>query len=307
MRELEGRVAIVTGAGRGIGREHALLLARRGASVVVNDLGCEMDGTGVDPGPASSVAAEITAAGGRAVAQHGDVADPDHAQAVVDTAIGEFGRLDIVINNAGVLTPGTFADTKRDQFTRVLGVHLHGTAWICLAAWPHLRQAQHPRIVNTNSSAMFGIADNSSYAAAKGGIFGLTRALALEGTADGVKVNCLAPAAWTRMAVASAGSDLMTPEAWAAAEAAMPPRANAAVAAFLAHETCDLTGEVLSYSGGRLARWVLTETEGIMVSPDLTPEAVAYGLDEVLALNDQHRFTSTEQLFGYTQAKLMNG
>jgi len=145
---------------------------------------------------------------------------------------------------------------------------------------------------------------NSYYGAAKGGIFGLTRNLALEGAEFGIRANCIAPAGWTRMAIESAGDDLLTPEMWEFAEHAMPPAVDAGVVGFLAHESCQLTGEVLSYSGGRLARWVLSETEGIEVGDELTPEDVADHLEAITSIETLHQFKSAPEQVAYTQEKL---
>jgi len=301
----EGRVAIVTGAGRGMGREHALLLARRGASIVVNDAGVDMDGSGSSEDPARSVVDEIRRAGGNAVANFDDVREPKTGDVLVTQALDTFGRLDIVINNAGILRASAFAEQSDDDLTHTVEVHLYGTARVARAAWPHLTAAGYGRIVNTTSSGTFGIADNSSYAAAKAAIFGLTRTLALEGEEPGIAVNCIAPAGWTRMAIASAADDLMTPEMWEFAEQAMPPQADAAVVAYLAHESCPLTGEVLSYSGGRLARWVLSETEGIEVGADLTPEQVMANLERIMDNSTSHLFRSADELVQYSQQKML--
>ena len=178
----DGRVAIVTGAGRGVGRSHAALLAAKGAKVVVADHGGGLDGLGSSAGPAAAVVAEIAAAGGTAVACYASVAEEDSAQTIVETALEAFGRVDIVINNAGIHDPGLFADLSAEQFRRMLDVHYFGTLNVTKAAWPHLVAAGYGRIVNTVSEAMLGgITQLSSYGAAKGAVFGLTRNLATEG------------------------------------------------------------------------------------------------------------------------------
>jgi NAD(P)-dependent dehydrogenase (short-subunit alcohol dehydrogenase family) len=168
MNELrfDGRVAIVTGAGRGLGRAYALLLAERGASVVVNDLGASLSGTGTDAEPAQAVAAEILAAGGVAIADGNDVSSPSTAQALVDAAIEQFGRVDILINNAGVISWADFPETDDDNFGRHLAVHLGGSFLMTRAAWPHLVKQSYGRVVMTTSSGVFGLPNNTSYAAA---------------------------------------------------------------------------------------------------------------------------------------------
>src|ERR1043166_5170209 len=188
----EGRVAIITGAGGGLGREHALLLASRGAQVVVNDLGGAVDGTGSSAGPAQKVVEEIEALGGAAVADTNSVASPDGADAMVKTALDAFGRVDIVINNAGILRDKSFANMTQDLWDAVIAVHLTGACNVPGAAWPHLREQSYGRIVSTSSAAgIFGNFGQTNYGAAKMGIVGLTRVLAVEGAKNNIKVNAI--------------------------------------------------------------------------------------------------------------------
>ena len=196
----DGRVAVVTGAGRGIGRAHALLLADRGASVVVNDLGGSMDGVGEDPGPAAAVAAEIVAAGGAAIADSSDVATTAGSQALVEAAVERFGRVDIVVNNAGIIRWAGFPEADLDNLERHLAVHVAGSFNTTRAAWPHMVEQGYGRVVMTTSAGLFGLPDNLSYATAKGAVIGLTRSLTTAGAAHGIKINLIAPAAMTRMA-----------------------------------------------------------------------------------------------------------
>ena len=201
----DGRVVIVTGAGRGIGRRHALLLAAKGARVVVADYGVGIDGGGSTPEPAEDVVKEIKDAGGEAVAHYASVADELGAKAIVDTAIDAFGRLDIVINNAGIHDPALFDAASVEQFQKMFGVHFFGSLFVSRAAWPHFVEAGYGRIVNTVSEAMLGgIPELTSYGSAKGAVFGLTRNLATEGSAHGIRVNALAPRAYTRMSASHA-------------------------------------------------------------------------------------------------------
>lgn len=196
----DGRVAIVTGAGGqepSLGRSHAKLLAQRGAKVVVNDLGVGPDGRNILRANAEQVADEICTAGGEAVADLHSVADEDGARRVVQTALDVWGRVDILVNNAGVCFMAHFDEISDADIRNVIDVHLMGTVWMCRAAWPHMRDAGYGRIVNTTSGAMFGLENLSIYGAAKGGIFGLTRGLAVEGAPLGIKVNALGPAANT--------------------------------------------------------------------------------------------------------------
>jgi NAD(P)-dependent dehydrogenase (short-subunit alcohol dehydrogenase family) len=259
----DGRVAVITGAGRGIGRTHALLLASRGARVVVADNGCRIDGSDASTQPADDVVREIRATGGHAVATYASVADEMGAASIVATALDAFGRLDIVINNAGIFAPGPFESLTAEQFRAMIDVHYFGTLFVTKAAWPHLVAAGYGRIVNTTSESMLGIPRLSSYAAAKGAIFAFSRNAAVEGADHGIKVNCLAPRAATRMADAHSGSFDQPSEVIEQLKAAMPPEINAPAAAYLAHESCPLNGEVLCVTPGRVARFAVVLTQGL--------------------------------------------
>ncbi len=245
----EGRVAVVTGAGRGIGRAHALLLADRGARVVVNDLGGSMAGDGADPGPAAAVAAEIAGAGGVAIADGNDVAAPAGAQALVDRAVGEFGRVDVLINNAGIIRWAGLPEADADNLARHLAVHVGGSFNTTRAAWPHMVAQQYGRIVMTTSAGLFGLPQNLSYATAKGAVIGLTRSLNTAAGAHGIKVNLIAPAAVTRMAGGATTTQ-------------MSPDLVAPMVAFLAHEDCPVSGEIYAAGAGRFARIFIASTEG---------------------------------------------
>ena len=201
MGKLDGKVALVTGAGGGLGRAHALLLAEEGAAVVVNDLGGTRDGSGEGHVMADQVAAEIKAAGGRAVADYGSVTDETAARQMVQAAVDEFGQIDICINNAGILRDKSFKNMTHEMWDIVVDVHLRGTYLVAKAAWDQMvAQGSGGRIINTSStSGLIGNFGQTNYAAAKAGIAGLTRVLALEGMKYGITVNTLAPAAWSRM------------------------------------------------------------------------------------------------------------
>lgn len=275
----DGQVVIVTGAGRGIGRGHALLLAARGAAVVVNDAGVSTDGMGGATGPADDVVAEITAAGGQAVASTGSVASEEGAREIIATAIARFGRIDAVINNAGIYAGARIDSFDADVFRRHLEVHVLGSALVLREAWPHL-VATRGRVVNTMSASIFGMSEYTAYISAKGGILGLTRALAVEARPAGIKVNCVAPAAATRMMFDSMPG--ISDEAAAHFRGLMPPEAIAPVAAYLAHADCAISGECLAVGGGRVTRYLIGETPGI-VRPALSPEIVR---DELAAIMD---------------------
>ncbi|MGH9090077.1 MAG: SDR family NAD(P)-dependent oxidoreductase [Acidimicrobiales bacterium] len=256
----EGRVAVVTGAGRGIGRAYAVLLAARGASVVVNDLGGSIGGDGADPGPASAVAGEIADAGGTALADGHDVATVEGAEALVEAAVRRFGRLDALVNNAGIVRWAGFPEADAGNLAAHLAVHLGGSFHTSRAAWPHMVAQGYGRIVMTTSTGVFGLPDNTSYAAAKGGVIGLARSLATAGRRHGIKVNCVAPAALTRMAGGPGTQE--EPAADDPRAAVMAPDLVAPLVGVLAHETCPVTGEIYAAGAGRFARIVLACTEG---------------------------------------------
>ena len=255
MHSFEGRVAVVTGAGRGIGRAYALLLASRGARVVVNDLGGSMQGVGVDGAVASTVAAEIEAAGGSALADEHDVASPDGAQALIDAALERFGRLDILINNAGIIRWAGLPDVDAENLERHLAVHVLGSFNTTRAAWPHMVEQGYGRIVMTTSSGVFGLPKNLSYATAKGGVIGLTRSIATMSEAHGIKVNLIAPAALTRMAGPGADDGRQPRRPWRRARwrrwwPSSPTR------------TCPVNGEIYAAGAGRFARIFIASTPG---------------------------------------------
>ena len=196
----DGKVAIITGAGGGLGREHALEFARRGARVVVNDLGGSVDGTGNSTGPAADVVAEIEALGGEAVADGNSVATPEGGEAIVQTAIDNFGRIDIVVNNAGILRDKTFHNMTDELLTPVVDVHLKGAFYVTKPAWVHFREQGYGRVINTSSnSGLLGNFGQTNYAAAKMGLVGFTRVLAAEGAKYNINANAIAPVARTRM------------------------------------------------------------------------------------------------------------
>jgi NAD(P)-dependent dehydrogenase (short-subunit alcohol dehydrogenase family) len=198
--DFDGRVAVVTGAGRGIGRGYALLLGRRGAKVVVNDLGGSTKGTGHDPGPAQDVADQIIKAGGTAIADSSDVSSVEGGQRVVEAAVNEFGRVDVVVNNAGNVIYGAMPEIDVSVLEAILAVHVRGTFNVTKAAWPHMVAQNYGRVVLTGSTGMFGMYDNLSYATAKAGMIGLAQALTVNAGDHDIKVNVIAPNAWTRMA-----------------------------------------------------------------------------------------------------------
>jgi len=264
----DGDVAIVTGAGRGLGRCHALELARRGARVVVNDLGGDSD-------PAAQVVEEIRAAGGMAVANHDNVTTAEGGERIVQEALDEYGSLAIVVNNAGILRDKAFHNLTPDLIEAVLLVHLTGAFNVTIPAWRHLRAAAYGRIVNTTSaSGLFGNFGQANYGAAKAGLVGLTRSLAVEGRKVGVSVNAISPMASTRMTQDLLGEngELLAPEQ-------VSP-----VVAYLCHRDCRINGQILSVGGGHVSAVVTSVTRGV-TERDLTAESVRDRLDEIFNLD----------------------
>ncbi len=270
----DGRVAVVTGAGRGIGRGYALLLAERGASVVVNDLGGSIGGSGSDARPATAVAAEIEGAGGTAISDTSDVSSPAGAQALVDAAVSRFGRIDVLVNNAGIVRWAGFPEADDENLSRHWAVHVGGSFHATRAAWPHMAGQGYGRIVMTTSAGMFGLPNNISYATAKAGVVGLARSLATSGAGCGIKVNLVAPAAMTRMAGRPADGDVAAADA--NADGPMAPHLVAPLVAFLAHEDCPVSGEMYAAGAGRFARMFIACAPGhVETAPDPTMEDVA--------------------------------
>jgi NAD(P)-dependent dehydrogenase (short-subunit alcohol dehydrogenase family) len=278
----DGKVAIVTGAGGGLGREHARLLARRGALVVVNDLGGAVDGSGGSATPAEQVVAEITAAGGEAVADANSVATPEGGEAIVQTALDAFGRIDIVVNNAGILRDKAFHNMTDDLVQPVLDVHLRGAFNVTRPAWGRMREQGYGRVVNTASSAgILGNFGQASYGAAKMGLVGLTQVLAIEGAKYNIKANAISPIARTRM----------TEEVLGNLVEFVDPATVSPVVAWLVHEECPVSGNIYSVGGGRVARFFVGLTPGFL-DKDLTPEAVRDHFDEI---NDPEGYVILDQ------------
>ena len=271
--DFDGRVAVVTGAGGGLGRSHALLLASRGAKVVVNDLGGSRDGSGASASMADAVVDEIRAGGGEAVANHDSVATWEGGEAIVAAALEAFGRIDVVVNNAGILRDVSFAKLAEPELDLVLKVHLYGGFHVARAAWPHLKEQGYGRIVSTTSgSGLYGNFGQTNYAAAKLGLVGLTRSLAIEGAKYGITANAIAPVAASRMT-----EDVMPPQLLER----LQPEHVSPVVAWLASEACTDTGRIYSVGGGYLARVAIVEGEGVTFDGVATPEDVAARWEDV--------------------------
>ncbi|WP_077086876.1 SDR family NAD(P)-dependent oxidoreductase [Mycobacterium rhizamassiliense] len=267
----DDRVAVVTGAGRGLGRAYARLLASRGAKVVVNDAGGALDGEGADAGPAEQVVDEITAAGGEAVACSASVGTPEGGNAIIATALEHYGRIDVLVHNAGNVRRGSLKEMSYEDFDAVLDVHLRGAFHVVRPAFPLMCEAGYGRIVLTSSiGGLYGNHNVANYAAAKAGVIGLSNVAALEGAAEGVQCNVIVPAAVTRMAE---GIDT----------SAYPPMGSelvAPVVGWLAHESCSVNGELFIALAGRVARAVIAESPGVCRSA-WTIEDVGRHLDAI--------------------------
>ena len=286
----DNRVAIVTGAGNGLGRAHALLLASRGAKVVVNDPGGAVDGKGGGQAAADKVVDEIKAAGGQAVANYDSVADAASAANIVKTAVDSFGTVDIVVDNAGVLRDKTFHNMTTEDFDFVVKVHFLGTAYVTHAAWPILRAKAYGRVVVTSSnSGIYGNFGQANYAGAKLAVVGFMNALRLEGQKYNVLVNALAPVAGTRMT-----ESLMTPEILEK----LKPEYVSPMVAYLCSEQCQRSGEIWSAGAGNFARIEYREAEGVRIAGRApTPEDVAANIDRIADVSASRVFrTSGEEV-----------
>jgi NAD(P)-dependent dehydrogenase (short-subunit alcohol dehydrogenase family) len=275
MNELrfDDRVAIVTGAGRGLGRAHARLLASRGALVLVNDSGAAVDGENPDPSIAEAVAAEIRADGGVAVADGNSVSTAAGGEAIVAHALDEFGRLDIVVNNAGILQDKAFHNMTPEMFDAVVAVHLGGTFYVTKPAYVHMREQRYGRIVVTTSGAgTYGNFGQTNYSSAKMAVIGFARTVSTEGARYNIKANVISPAALSRMT-----ESLMSESA----ARALPPHLVSPAVAWLCHEDCPVAGEIIAASAGRVARVFIGETPGF-AKLDLTIEDVAEHFDEIM-------------------------
>lgn len=296
----DGKVAIVTGAGNGLGRHHALLLASRGARVVVNDLGGSVTGDGADTGPAEAVAREIRDQGGDAVADTHSVATREGGEAIVRTALKTYGQLDILVNNAGIVRDVAFGAMTPGDLDPMIDVHLKGAFHVTGPAWRVMREEGYGRVVNTASAAdILGSTHKSHYGAAKTGGIGFTRVLAIEGAEHNIRVNAIAPIAATRMLTATmAGADgdtdrQLNPASMAmmhAVTSKLAPALVAPVVAFLAQEDCPVTGEIYTAGAGVVVRFFIGRTKGYY-HPALSVEDVR---DHLAEIRDEAGYTTPE-------------
>jgi NAD(P)-dependent dehydrogenase (short-subunit alcohol dehydrogenase family) len=278
---VQDRVIVVTGAGGGLGREYALTLAKEGASVVVNDLGGARDGTGAGHSMADQVVNEIKDAGGRAVANYGSVAEAEGAENIVKTALNEFGKIDGIVSNAGILRDGTFHKMEFANWDAVLKVHLYGGYNVIRAAWPHFREQSYGRVVvATSTSGLFGNFGQANYSAAKLGLVGLINTLAQEGAKYNIKTNAVAPIAATRMT-----EDILPPEVFKK----LTPEFVAPVVAYLCSEEVPETASIFIVGGGKVQRAALFQNDGVTFENPPSVDDVAAKWSEIADLSAARR------------------
>lgn len=285
----DGRVAVVTGAGSGLGRSHAIMLAARGAKVVVNDLGGAVDGRGSSSAAADVVVDAIKKAGGQAVANYDSVSSAEGGANIVKTAIDNFGGIDILVNNAGVLRDKTFGRMELADYELVLQTHLMGSVYCTKAAWQHMRDKKYGRIVMTSSgSGLYGNFGQANYATAKAGLVGFMNVLKLEGARDGILVNTIAPIATTRMTEAGYPKEFL---------AHLKPEHVSAAVAFFCSEACKVTGQIVSAGGGYFAKAEMVEAPGIFLDPSkpADPDQVEKMWAEISNMKGAATFPSADE------------
>jgi NAD(P)-dependent dehydrogenase (short-subunit alcohol dehydrogenase family) len=286
----DGKSVIITGAGRGFGRCHAHLLASRGARLVIADWGMDLNGLGSDPEPVNMVAKEVEALGGEVVPLHVDVSTPEGAASVVQAAIDAYGKLDVLVNNAGISDADWWEDVSPERIVRMTNNMYYTVVWMEKAAWPHLKESGG-NMVNTASEALLGnVPKAASYCGAKGGVFALTRALALDGKRLGIRVNQICPRGNTRLSA----PDVLAFHFDAPVENfvneffdGMKPEYVSPAVAYLAHESCTLTGQTLVSGNSQVKLLACYESEGITVTDhDIVPEDIAANIDKIMDMKD---------------------
>jgi|TARA_B110000046_G_C12961262_1_gene384672 NAD(P)-dependent dehydrogenase (short-subunit alcohol dehydrogenase family) len=283
----DGKVAIITGAGGGLGKEHALLLADLGVKIVVNDLGGSVDGSGKSDA-ADLVVEEILAAGGQAVANKDSVSDREGAKRIVETAVKEYGTVDILINNAGILRDKSFKKMTLDEWDLVINVHLNGSAYVTWHAWPIMYEKNYGRIMFTSSvSGVLGSFGQSNYGAAKMGMVGLMNNLSREGASHNIHVNCLSPGAATRMTASIPGSEIDADEP---DEKSHPKLVSPAVLYMVSEDAPN--GRIIQAAGGRFASDMVFSNKGVELDLDATWEDVAENSDAILDVDSASRKTT---------------
>ena len=309
----DNRVAIVTGGGRGLGRAHCLELARRGARVVVNDPGVTMEGVDTSENVADQVVNEILAEGGEAVANIDSVASEQGSASIVKSAIDSFGRVDVLVHNAGIVTFSPIESMPYENFRKLLSVHVDGAFLMARAMWPYMKAQQYGRLIFiTSQAAISGLPDLSHYAVAKVGLTGLSRALSIEGETYGIRSNSLGVAAYTRMMANNfqqevsdkPGTTVMDTRLEAWWKKNMRPELVAPAVAYLAHEDCVLTGEILDACGGQVVHQFLATTKGF-TDIDLTAEKVRDNIDQILDQEDYNVFKHASEFSKMRTEKIL--
>lgn len=294
----DGRVAVVTGAGGGLGKAYALLLASRGAKVVVNDLGGTFDGSGSDVTPAQQVVDEILAAGGEAVANYDSVAEWDSAQNIIRTALDNFGQIDILINNAGILRDKSFLKMELEDYRKIISVHLDGTFYCTKAAFAAMKDRTYGRIVSTASAAgLYGNFGQANYGAAKMGIAGMMNCVAQEGARYNIKANTIVPTAGTRLTFTVLPEEVI---------GKVKPEFVAPIVAWLCSEKCEETAKMFSAGGGYFSRAAVVEGPGVVFDSEkeITVEMIVEKLDQIMSLEGAREYASAMEQAGTVLSKM---
>lgn len=294
----DGKVAVITGAGGGLGKAYALLLASRGAKVVANDLGGTFDGSGSDSTPAQQVVDEIKASGGEAIANYDSVAEYESAQNIINTALDAYGKIDILINNAGILRDKSLVKMEVEDYRKIMSVHLDGTFFCTKAAFPSMKEQEYGRIVSTASAAgLYGNFGQTNYGAAKMGIVGLMNSVAQEGMRYNIKANTIVPTAGTRLTFTVMPEDVISK---------VKPDYVAPIVAWLSSDNCEESGKIFSAGGGYFARAAVVEGPGITfgVEKDITVEMIAKNMDKITSLEDAREYSSAMEQAGTVLSKM---
>ncbi len=294
----DNKVAVITGAGGGLGKAYALLLAERGAKVVVNDLGGTFDGSGADATPAQQVVDEIKAVGGEAVANYDSVAEWESAQKIINTAVEKYGRLDILINNAGILRDKSILKMEMDDYRKIMSVHLDGTFFCTKAAFAIMKEQSYGRIVSTASAAgLYGNFGQTNYGAAKMGIAGMMNCVAQEGGRYNIKANTIVPTAGTRLTFTVMPEDVI---------GKVKPEFVAPVVAWLCSEECNETAKMISAGGGYFSRAAIVEGPGVVFdsTKEITVEMIVEKLDQMMSLEGGREYASAMEQAGTVISKM---
>lgn len=294
----DGKVAVVTGAGGGLGKAYALLLAERGAKVVVNDLGGTFDGSGADATPAQLVVDEIMKAGGEAIANHDSVAEWDSANNIIKTALDHYGRIDILINNAGILRDKSILKMEMEDYRKIMAVHLDGTFFCTKAAFAVMKEQTYGRIVSTASAAgLYGNFGQTNYGAAKMGIAGLMNCVTQEGARYEIKANTIVPTAGTRLTFTVMPEDVI---------GKVKPEYVAPIVAWLCSDHCKVSGKMFSAGGGYFSRAAVVEGPGVVFAADkeITVEMIVENLDQIMSLENGSEFASAMEQAGTVLSKM---